>query len=111
LERAVLLAISIEIRSRGASDLQDYSGQQIARLLEEWCSTDIEHPDPQDLQNALHMLSMTKMLTPIGSGSEMRYHITYPAYIDFMSRLEKLQRVEIFKSLKDYHKEEKGQIK
>lgn len=110
LEHAVLLAMSIEIRSAGASERREFSGRQIADLLKEWCSTDIAPPDHQDLQNAIHMLSMTKMLTPSGPAADPRYHVTYPAYIDFMSRLEKLQRIELFKSLREYHKEEKGQL-
>ncbi len=111
LERAILLALSTDIRSSNISDEKDYSEEQIMKQLKFWCDANIPLPELRDFQNALTMLSMTKMLTPLSTASGQRYRITYPAYIDFMSRLDQIGKVEIFKSLQDYHAEEKGRIK
>lgn len=108
LERAILLAISADIKSAGKPYHTEYSAGEISDMLKYWCDSNIELPDVADFQHSLLMLSMTKMLTVSGATVAKRYKITYRAYVDFMDRLDKVGKVEIFRSLQDYHDQEKG---
>lgn len=119
LERAILLLVSTHVLSSETPDeRQSFSRHELIGIVREWARSmpglpNDEHnmpllPSDDDIGDALHGLTMTNMLTVDETLGQQRYQVTYPAYIHFMQRLDKLDRVDIDRSLQRYYERERG---
>ena len=109
LERAIMLALSLDIDWNGRSFSHRYSTKEIAQVISEWVK-DSPDADCSEFRNALRFLTMTNMLTMRHDGGREQYSIAYPSYIEFMKRMGELNRVEVESSIERYHVTEKGKI-
>lgn len=111
LGRAILLALCSEIDRTRTTYRNMFSSFQIMHLLKQLCVNPDHTPAETDFETTMQFLTMTNMLTSETSGTGLSYRITYPAYMDFMKRLDRLRRQEFFSSLEAYHNEDRGQVK
>ena len=111
LGRAILLALCSEIQTSKATYRKTFSAYQIMHSLKQICVNPAHEPGDADFDNTIQMLTMTNMLTAENPGTGLCYRITYPAYVDFMKRLDQLRRQEFFSSLEAHDNEERGLIK
>jgi hypothetical protein len=108
LERAILLAITTEIVGANSPERRPFTRHELVKCLQYWTQDMANPPTNDDIADALHMLTMTNMLTVDEAAGQQRYRVTYPAYINFMRRLDELGKIDLFRSVEEYQKVKEG---
>lgn len=111
LGRVILLTIYHDIASSKATSGKAFSAQKILESIKKLSVDPSHEPAKVDFESAIHMLTMTNMLTAENPGTGLCYKMTYPAYLEFMRRLDQTGEQEIYASLEAYHNNERGKIK